>query len=115
MATELSRTFRANLEATGTRLRWVIARVPVDLKKAWPMWRSRRVFGEINGFPFKTALIPGQKGQGHVLIVNKRMQVGARVRTGDRALIRLTPDLGELTIDLPVEFAKILKADRALK
>ncbi len=115
MNPELSKSFRAPLEATGTSLRWVIARVPVDLKKAWPMWKSRRVFGEINGFPFKTALTPGTKGKGHVLIVNKKMQAGARVRAGERALIKLTPDLGELVIDLPPEFARILKADRALR
>jgi hypothetical protein len=62
---KLSKSFPATLEATGTSLRWVIARVPIDLKKAWPMWKSRRVFGEINGFAFKTALIPGARGQGH--------------------------------------------------
>ncbi len=115
MSSKLEKSFRAPLEATGTSLRWVIARVPIDLKKAWPMWKSRRVFGEINGFAFKTALIPATKGQGHVLIVNKKMQAGARVRAGERALIKLTPDLGELVIDLPPEFAKILKSDRALK
>ena len=115
MNSELSKTFRVPLEATGTSLRWVIARVPIDLKKAWPTWKSRRVFGEINGFAFKTALIPGTNGHGHVLIVNKKMQAGAGVRAGDRALIKLTPDLGEVVIDLPPEFARILKSDRALK
>jgi len=115
MTADLSKTFRANLEATGTSLRWVIVRVPVDLKKAWTMWKSRRVLGEINGFAFKTALIPGTKGQRHVLIVNKKMQAGAGVRAGDRALIKLMPDLGELVIDLPPEFAKILKGSRELK
>jgi hypothetical protein len=112
---KLEKSFRVPLEATGTSLRWVIARVPIDLKKAWPMWKSRRVFGEINGFAFKTALIPGAKGQGHILIVNKKMQAGARARAGERSLIRLAPDLGEVVIDLPLEFAKILKSDRALK
>lgn len=115
MNSKFAKSFRALLESTGTSLRWVIARVPIDLKKAWPMWKSRRVFGEINGFAFKTALIPGTKGQGHVLIVNKKMQAGARVRAGERALIKLAPDLGELVIDLPPEFAKVLKSDRALK
>ena len=43
------------------------------------------------------------------------MQAGACVGSGDRALIKITPDLGELIIDLPPEFAKILKSDRALK
>jgi len=79
------------------------------------MWKSRRVFGEINGFAFKTALIPGTKGEGFTLIVNKKMQAGAWVGAGERALIRLSPDLGEVVIDMPVEFARILKADRALK
>ena len=115
MNPELSRSFRAPLEATGTSLRWVIVRVPIDLRKAWPMWKSRRVFGEINGFAFKTALIPAGKGQGHVLIVNKKMLAGAHARAGERALIKLSPDLGDVVIDLPPEFAKILKADRALR
>lgn len=112
---KLTKTFRAKLEETGTSLRWVIVRVPVDLRKAWPMWKSRRVFGEINGFAFRTALIPGAKGEGFALIVNKKMQAGAGVREGETAHIRLAPDLGELVIDLPVEFAKILRSDRGLK
>ena len=115
MKSEPSKSFRVPLETIGTSPRWVIARVPIDLKKAWPTWKSRRVFGEINGFAFKTALIPGAKGKGQMLIVNKKMQAGAAVRAGDRALIKLTPDLGKLVIDLPPEFEKILKSDRSLK
>lgn len=115
MKSDLTRTFRAKLEAADTSPRWVIARVPIDLKKAWPMWKSRRVFGEINGFAFKTALIPGMNGPGHVLIVNRKMQAGGQVSAGEHAVIKLTPDLGELVIDLPAEFAKVLKANRGLK
>ena len=112
---KLTKSFRAKLEATGTSLHWVIARVPVDLRKAWPTWKSRRVFGEINGFAFKTALIPAGKGKGFTLIVNKRMQAGAGARAGETVQIRLAPDLGELVIDMPVEFARILKGDRGLR
>ncbi len=112
---KLTRVVRATLEATGTSLRWVIARIPLDLRKAWPAWKSRRVFGEINGFPFKTALIPGTKGEAFALIVNKKMQAGARVRAGQRVSIKLSPDLGEFVVDMPAEFARILKSDRALK
>ncbi len=97
---KLTKRFRAKLEASGTSLHWVIVRVPVDLRKAWPTWKSRRVFGEINGF---------------TLIVNKKMQAAAGVRAGGTAEIRLAPDLGELVIDTPVEFARILKDDRDLK
>ena len=70
------------------------------------MWKSRRVFGEINGFAFKTALIPGSKGQGFTLIVNRKMQAGARVRAGDGVVIKLSPDLGEVVIEMPAEFAR---------
>jgi uncharacterized protein YdeI (YjbR/CyaY-like superfamily) len=112
---KLTKTFRAKLEVTGTSLHWVIARVPVDLRKAWPMWKSRRVFGEINGFAFKTALMPGPKGEGFTLLVNKKMQTGGGTRAGETARIRLAPDLGEVVIDMPVEFSRILKEDRALK
>jgi uncharacterized protein YdeI (YjbR/CyaY-like superfamily) len=111
----MTKTFRVKLEATGTSLHWVIVRVPVDLRKAWPMWKSRRVFGEINGFQFKTALLPGRQGEGFTLLVNKKMQAGAGARAGEVAEIRLTPDLGEVVIDIPVELARILKSDRALK
>lgn len=79
------------------------------------MWKSRRVFGEINGFAFKTALMPGAKGAGFALIVNKKMQAGAGMRAGRTAQIRLAPDLGEVVIETPVEFARILRSDRALK
>ncbi|MGA8730209.1 MAG: YdeI/OmpD-associated family protein [Terracidiphilus sp.] len=115
MSAPICKTFRAVLEPTGTRLRWVIARVPVDLKKAWPTWRSRRVRGEINGFAFQTSLFPGQQGGGHVLLVNKRMQTGARAKPGETVQIRLEPDLEEqAAVPLPKELVSALKADRRL-
>ena len=112
---KLTKTFRAKLEATGTSLRWVIARVPVNLRQEWPMWKSRRVLGEINGYAFKTALMPGKAGEGFTLIVNRKMLAGAGARAGETAQVKLAPDLGELVIDLPAEFATILKSNRALK
>lgn len=59
--------------------------------------------------------MPGKAGDGFTLIVNKQMQAGARARAGDAVQIRLSPDLGEVEIDMPAEFAKILRSDRALK
>ncbi len=115
MNPKLTCTFRVTLEEAGTSPRWVIARVPVDLKKAWPMWKSRRVIGEIDGLAFRTALIPVGGGAGFTLIVNKKMQAGAGVRAGQSAVIKLSPDLGEVVIEMPPEFARVLKEDRALK
>ncbi len=54
---------RFGLEAAGKPLYWVIARVPFDLKKEWPGWKTRRVRGEINGFEFRTSLFPTAEGK----------------------------------------------------
>src|SRR5947209_13741302 len=109
------KTFRALLEPTGDALRWVIARVPFDPAEAWPVRRGRRVRGEINGFPLRTALFPEAGGNKYVLLVNKKMQAGAHAKAGDKVQIRLEPDLEEREAALPPELAKALKDDRDLR
>lgn len=110
-----AKIFRTVLEPTGTRLHWVIARVPVDLKKAWPGWRNRCVRGEINGFAFRTTLFPGSQGKGHTLLVNKQMQGGAKVKAGERVEIRLEPDMEERLEPAPEELLNALRGDRRLR
>jgi uncharacterized protein YdeI (YjbR/CyaY-like superfamily) len=108
------KSFSAVLETTGTNLHWVIARVPVDLKKAWPGWGGRRVRGEINGFAFRTTLFPGTKGSGLTLLVNKKMQAGAKAGPGSMVRVRLEPDVSEPVVEIPAELTAALKADRQL-
>jgi hypothetical protein len=79
------RIFTALLEPDGTRLRWVIVRLPFDPVRAWPQRNGRRVKGEIEGFAFRTSLFPDPKGEGQVLLVNKKMQQAAGVRVGEKA------------------------------
>ena len=47
-----AKTFEAVLERTADRLRWVIARIPIDLAKIWGKRGQIKVQGEINGFAF---------------------------------------------------------------
>jgi uncharacterized protein YdeI (YjbR/CyaY-like superfamily) len=107
--------FRALLQPTGSELRWVIARVPFDVAKAWPIRIGRRVRGEINGFAFRTSLFPEKGGQRHILLINKKMQAGARARAGDTASFQLEPDLEEREATVPEELARALKAERGLR
>ena len=115
MAASKPKTFRALLEPTGNELRWVIARVPFDPAEVWPVKQGRRVHGEINGFAFRTSLFPESGGKKHVLLVNRKMQAGARARSGDIVQIRLEPDLEERAATVPAELAKSLKAAAGLK
>jgi hypothetical protein len=110
-----SKTFRAVLESPPSELRWVIARIPFDAAKTWPERRGMRVRGEINGFPFRTALFPYPLGEGKMLLVNKRMQAGAKARTGALVEIRLEPDFEDRPAVMPPELAKALKGDRRLR
>jgi hypothetical protein len=110
-----AKTFTALLEPDGTQLRWVIARVPFDVAKVWPVRKGRRVRGEIEGFQFRTSLFPDPRGQGQILLVNKKMQAGAKAKAGEKVRIRLEPDLEERPTLMPVELERELKGDRQLR
>lgn len=110
-----AKTFRATLEPNGNELRWVIARIPFDVAREWPERNGRRVRGEINGFAFRTSLFPEAGGKKHVLLINKKMQAGARAKAGDTAQFRLAPDFDEREAIIPEELARALKAERGLR
>ncbi|MDR3749054.1 MAG: YdeI/OmpD-associated family protein [Acidobacteriota bacterium] len=115
MTKSQAKTFTALLEPDGTQLRWVIARVPFDLAKVWPVRRGRRVRGDVEGFAFRTSLFPDPRGSGHVLLVNKKMQAGAKASAGTKVRITLEPDLEERPTLMPPELAAELKSDRKLQ
>jgi hypothetical protein len=115
MSPQPRKSFDAVLEPDGTRLRWVIARIPFDIAKAWPERRGVRVRGEIEGFGFRTSLFGDPRGEGHILLVNKKMQAGAKSRVGDRVRISLEPDLEERPTLMPPELTRALKGDRRLR
>ena len=121
MSSPTIKSFKAVLEPDGTRLRWVVVRVPFDVEKAWPKRRGLRVRGEIlpvngkdMGFAFRTSLFAASDGQGHFLLVNKKMQAGAKAAAGERVRIRLEPDLEERAVEMPPELERALKGDRRL-
>lgn len=109
------KSFTALLEPDGTALKWVIARVPFDIAKAWPVRNGRRVRGEIGGFPFRTSLFPEARRGGHFLLVNKTMQSGSNSRVGSRVRVWLEPDLAERPVTLPPELVRALNADRQVR
>ncbi len=121
MTSSTLKSFTALLELDQTRLRWVIARIPFDVAKAWPLRRGLRVRGEIrsvdsktSGFAFRTSLFPAPGGQGHFLLINKKMLAAARASIGSRVRLSLQPDLEERMATVPQELARALKGDRRL-
>jgi uncharacterized protein YdeI (YjbR/CyaY-like superfamily) len=86
-----AKTFEAVLERTPDRLRWVIARLPIDAAKIWGKRGQLRIKGEINGFAFSGTLFPTGSGT-HFLIVNKKLLAGGKTAAGLKAKFRLQPD-----------------------
>jgi uncharacterized protein YdeI (YjbR/CyaY-like superfamily) len=105
------KSFQATLEPDGTNLKWVVFHVPLDVAKIWGTRGMLRVKGEINGFAFRTSLFPTGKG-GHTLLINKRMQAGAKAAPGNSAQFRLQADTAERTVAVPAELKRILAEDR---
>jgi len=114
MKSSTIQSFTALLEPDQTRLRWVIARVPFDVAKVWPLRRGLRVRGEIEGFAFRSSLFGDARHGGHFLLVNKKMQAEAKARVGSKVRIGLEPDVEKREAILPPELVRALKEDRRL-
>ncbi len=97
-----------------SRLNWTIVHLPFEVAKVWGTRGQLRVRGEINGYAFRTSLFPTGAG-GHILLVNKRMQKGARAQVGTVAQFRLEPDTEERVIPVPTELNRILSEDRSFR
>jgi uncharacterized protein YdeI (YjbR/CyaY-like superfamily) len=122
MGSSKIKSFTAVLEPLRTGLGWVIARIPFDVAKTWPVRKGLRVRGEISsltgnieGFGFRSSLFADARGGGHFLLVNKKMQTAAKAKAGSKVRIRLEPDLEERVALLPPELGKALKGDRRLR
>ena len=113
MTKVVSRSFTIQIEGPVGRLRWVIAYIPVDVKKTWGS-RRPRVRGEINGFEFRSSLFPTRSGR-VFLLVNKAIQKGARVRPGDTVKVRMENDVEERTATIPPELERELRQSKALR
>ena len=109
-----AKTFNAVLERSGDRLNWTIIRIPFDAAKLWGKRGQLRVKGEINGFPFRSALFPTGQGS-HVLMVNKKMQAGGKVVPGSKAKFRLEPDTESREFKPSQELQRIFRQSKQVQ
>jgi hypothetical protein len=114
MAKSVIKSFEATLERREGRLGWVVIRIPFDVARVWGKRGQLKVRGDINGFAFRTSLFPTGEGE-HLLLVNKRMQAGAKVSVGSEARFRLEPDTEVRTVELPEEIEQVFAEERVLK
>jgi uncharacterized protein YdeI (YjbR/CyaY-like superfamily) len=106
--------FEALLERSGDRLNWTIIRIPFDAFKLWGKRGQLRVKGEINGFPFRSALFPTGNGT-HILMVNKKMQADGKAVPGRTARFVLEPDTAPREFKVPKELLDMFRQSKPLQ
>jgi uncharacterized protein YdeI (YjbR/CyaY-like superfamily) len=83
--------------------------------------KARRLLSAIYGtaeavpFQIQTFTTGCYPGGGHFLLVNRKMQMGAKVRVGARVKVELEPDLEDRPAVVPPELAQALKEDKRLR
>jgi hypothetical protein len=106
--------FQAILERLRSRLQWVVVYMSFDAAEVWGLRGQIKVKGEINGFPFRSSLFSTRENR-HFLLVNKKMQKGARTGEGKLANIRIELDLEKRIARAPACFSAILKREPSLQ
>jgi uncharacterized protein YdeI (YjbR/CyaY-like superfamily) len=109
-----AKRFEARLERLRSPLNWMIVRVPFDAAKFSGTHGQIKVKGDINGFEFRTSLFPTREGW-HFLLVNERMQKGARAVDGSVVRVQIELDSEKRTVTIPDELKPILSEDRSLR
>jgi len=86
---------------------------PIDVPEMFGTRGRLPVRGTINGFPFRSSLMPC--GGPHMMPVNKKLCEGAGVRPGDVVDVVMERDVEERTVEPPAELARALKKSKAAR
>src|SRR5258707_2023568 len=92
---------------------WLVFRIPFSVIKVWGKRGQLRVKGEINGFEFSSALFPTKSGV-HFMLVNKKMQAGAKVAAGMKARLCMGGGTEGGGAQVPAEFQRVVWGFRRL-
>jgi hypothetical protein len=86
---------------------------PVDVPEFFRTRARVPVRGTINGFPFRSSLMP--MGGCHIMPVNKTLRDGAGVRAGDIVDVLIERDEEKPTVEAPAVLKKALTKDKVAK
>jgi len=86
---------------------------PFDVEKTFGTRARVPVRGTINGFPFRSSLMP--MGGCHRMVVNKTLRDGAGVRAGDTVAVEMERDEEARTVDPPALLKRELANSKAVR
>jgi len=101
--------FKTKVEGMGPNGAWCFISVPLDVKAIFGKARVP-VRGTVNGFPFRSTVMPSQ-GKNWIQF-NKQLQEGAKARLGDTVKVMLEADDQPRTVKVPAYLARTLGKDK---
>jgi hypothetical protein len=104
--------FRSQLDAHGPGGAWIFLAIPFDVAATFGGRGRVPVTGTINGFPFRTSLLPIGDGT-HRMAVSKPMQQGATATAGDIVEVAIERDDAERVVDVPPDLERAIAASTA--
>jgi hypothetical protein len=109
----MTKRFTAKLVARGPGGAWCFMPIPFDVLAAFGGKGRVPVRGSMNGFPFRSSLMPEGDGT-HSMAINKALQAGALAQPGDSVEIELERDVAERSVAVPAELeAELCRSDAA--
>jgi hypothetical protein len=83
---------------------------PFDVPETFGTRARVPVRGTINGYPFRSSLMP--MGGGYCMAVNKTMREGANAKCGDEVAVVMERDVEERSVEAPAELKKELAKNK---
>lgn len=106
------KSFKARLIARGPGGAWTHLDIPFSVEKEFGTKARVPVAGTLNGFAFRTSLMPNGDGT-HSMAVNKAMQAGAEAAAGDLVTVSIDLDRAERVVDIPPELGSALSTNKS--
>ena len=83
---------------------------PFDVPQTFGTRARVPVCGTINGFPYRSSLMP--MGGCYAMVVNRTMREGANVKAGDEVDVVMLRDTAERTVEAPPELKRELAKNK---
>ena len=102
--------FTATLDGGGPGSAWTSMRVPVAVSEAFGQKGRVSVCGTINGFGFRSSLVPRGTGAPHMR-VHTALRAGATAGQGERVRVTMAVDDAPREVAAPKDLSKALKEE----
>jgi hypothetical protein len=108
----MPKKFKATLDSIGPGGSWTRLEIPFDCEKAFGSKARIAVRGTLNGFAYRTSILPNGDGTHHMPL-NKAILAGAKAEPGTRVDVSMEKDEESREVEAPADLVAALKKNRA--